>query len=157
MSLCNTEVTFKGILVRQTASSFVRCFPVKTFKAYLVSILLVRLDGILACLSEEEKLSPFVKLEGFLTCLFTLTEWWPQSRPSARVGGGLGGRRASQTAVKADLGGRASAAQPGSQCLGAAGTRAGASAVGTQAVWVAAAGSSAPVSCVVLGAGGGSR
>ena len=43
----------------------------------LISILLVRLDGILACLSEEEKLSPFFKLEGFLTCLFTLTEWWP--------------------------------------------------------------------------------
>ena len=66
------------------------------------------------------------------------------------MGGGAGGWRTSQTAVKADLGGRASAAQPGSQCLGAAGTRAGASAVGTQAVWVAPAGTSTPVSCVVL-------
>ena len=61
----------------------------------LIFTLLVRLDGILACLTEEEKLSPFFKLEGFLMRLFTLTEWWPEKLTQCPcgwrgwVGGGL--------------------------------------------------------------------
>ena len=77
----------------------------------LIFTLLVRLDGILACLTEEEKLSPFFKLEGFLMRLFTLTEWWPEKLTQCPCGwrGWVGGWRTSQRAVRADLGGRASA------------------------------------------------
>lgn len=64
---------------------------------------------------------------------------------------GLGGWRTSQTAVKADLGGRASAVSAWQPVFGNCwDTGAGASAVRTQAVWVAPAGTSASLSCVVL-------
>ena len=81
----------------------------------LIFTLLVRLDGILACLTEEEKLSPFFKVEGFLTRLFTLTEWWPEKLTQCPCGwrGWVGGRLPR---------GRRELSRLSSQCLGPAGT-----------------------------------
>ena len=106
----------------------------------LIFTLLVRLDGILACLTEEEKLSPFFKVEGFLTRLFTLTEWWPEKLTQCPCGwrGWVGGRLPR---------GRRELSRLSSQCWD---TGAGGSTVQTQAVWVAPAGTSAHLCCVVL-------
>lgn len=56
----------------------------------LIFILLVRLDGILAYLSEEERLSPFFRLKGFFKCPFTLISGPQKTDPSACVGRGAG-------------------------------------------------------------------
>lgn len=69
----------------------------------LIFILLVRLDGILAYLSEEERLSPFFRLKGFLKCPFTLISGPPKTDPVPVWVAGLGGWWTSQKVVRADF------------------------------------------------------
>ena len=95
----------------------------KTFKALsifmLIFILLVRLDGILAYLSEEERLSQFFRLKGFLKCPLTLNRGPQKADPMPVWVGGLGGWWTSQRAVRADfLWGRVGALSAGSQPSG---------------------------------------